>query len=183
MTGNYSLILPLMAGNILAWAVSRKFGPVDVYNAILLQDGVTLKHMPAYRGPQDYRNLPVSAIMTHDVVTVGATERASEARRRLKDTKASFRTYPVVSDEGALVGLLAREDLEGALADADLGGLVVGQQLVVAHPDTSIRDIANRMVARDISQVPIISAKESGKLLGYVTLNDIARQRFAEESD
>jgi len=183
MTGNYSLILPLMAGNILAWRLARRFRPIAVYNALLLQDGITLKRMPAYRGPQDYRNLPVSTIMTHEAVTLDKDELARDAVQRLKAAKATHQAYPVVTADGYLVGLLPRTDLLNAIPEAPVGTLVVGQEVLVAHPDTSIRDIANRMIARDLRHVPIISATHEGKLLGIVTLNDIARQRFAEESD
>ena len=139
--------------------------------------------MASCASSQDYRNLPVSTIMTHEVITLKKDELAQDAIARLKEREVSFQTYPVVTDEGFLVGLLRRDDLHGAIADADVGGLVVGQSLVVANPDTSIRDVANRMVARDLRHVPVISAKEEGKLLGIITLNDIARQRFAEEVD
>ena len=64
MTGNYSLILPLMAGNMLAWQIARHLQPVSIYNALLLQDGVTLRKLPAFRGAQDYRKLPVQTIMS-----------------------------------------------------------------------------------------------------------------------
>ena len=84
MTGNYTLILPLMAGNIIAWGLVKRLRPVGLYSALLLQDGITLKRMPAYRGPQDYRNLPVATIMTHDVITLSSRMPAGEALAGLR---------------------------------------------------------------------------------------------------
>ncbi len=183
ITGNYSLILPLIAANTLSWTIARRLRPLTIFNSILLQDGVILKRMPAYRGPQDHHSLPVSTIMTHEVVTLGNETTGREALARLKNLGTSFHTYPVVTAEGRLVGLLTRDDLRGSMPDADIGSLVVGQQLVVAHPDTSIRDVGNRLVARSLHLVPIVSARDQGKLIGVVTLGDIARQNFAEEVD
>ncbi|MCB1232997.1 MAG: chloride channel protein, partial [Verrucomicrobiae bacterium] len=50
MTGNYSLILPLMTGNILAYSLAGWLRKVPIYNAILIQDRVTLRKMPTYQG-------------------------------------------------------------------------------------------------------------------------------------
>ena len=183
LTGNYSLVVPLMAGNILSWAIAHRLGPINIYDSLLLQDGVTLKRMPDYRGPQDYRNLPVATIMTHDVVTVRASESVHEALARLETLKATHRSYPVVDEEGLLSGMLSLEELRSSSPEVKVGSLITEQTLVVAHPDTSIRDISNRMVARDLHHVAIISAQDNAKLLGIVTLNDIARQKFAEEGD
>jgi CIC family chloride channel protein len=139
--------------------------------------------MPSYRGPQDYRNLPVSTIMTHEVTTLDGTSPAATEVARLRDRKLRHTFYPVVDAQGHLLGVLNHDELHTAMPDLDTAGLVAGQELTVAHPDSSIREIANRMVARDLRMVPVVSQAEPGKLLGVLTLNDIARQRFAEESD
>ena len=183
MTGNYSLILPLMAGNILAWGLVKRLRPVGLYSALLLQDGITLKRMPAYRGPQDYRNLPVSTIMTHEVITLDARLPAGEVLKNLRNAGRKHTSYPVVDEHGKLLGILSDAELTTAMPDLETGALVVGQDLAIAHPDTSIREVANRMVAKDFQQVPIVSKANQGQLLGIITLHDIARQRFAEESD
>ncbi|MDA1005571.1 MAG: chloride channel protein [Verrucomicrobia bacterium] len=183
MTGNYTLILPLMAGNILAWGFAKRLRPVGIYNSLLLQDGITLKRMPAYRGPQDYRNLPVSTIMTHEVTTLDGSATVAENLKHLREARLKHTFYPIVDARGHLLGTLNHSELETAMPDLKTSGLVIDQDLTVAHPDSSIREIANRMVARDFRMVPVVSQADPGKLLGVLTLNDIARQRFAEESD
>ena len=49
------------------------------------------------------------------------------------------------------------------------------------YPDSSIRDAANTLVIKDVLQAPIVSRKDPTKLLGIVTLHDIARQQNAIE--
>ena len=44
MTGSYGLILPLMISNMIAYGLARHWRSVPVYEALLLQDGVTLPH-------------------------------------------------------------------------------------------------------------------------------------------
>jgi CIC family chloride channel protein len=56
-----------------------------------------------------------------------------------------------------------------------------GQNVITVYPDDSIRDAANTLVVKDVLQTPVVSRKDSRKLLGIVTLHDIARQQNAIE--
>ncbi|MBK1826916.1 chloride channel protein [Haloferula rosea] len=182
MTGNYSLILPLMAGNMLAWQIAKKLQPVSIYNALLLQDGVTLRRLPAYRGAQDYRKLPVQSIMSHDTFALDPKESLHSALKRISVSHKRYHAYPVVADDGRLAGVVTRHELEENGGDQLVEEMLEGQQLLSVTPDTSIRDAANRMIARDFQQVPVVSANDPRRMLGWLTLNDIARQQNAAES-
>ena len=181
MTGNYSLILPLMAGNIIAFSIARRLQPVSIYNALLLQDGVTLRKLPAYRGAQDYRKLPVQSIMTHEVFTLQAAETLASALKRISNEQGGYHAYPVVNDGGHLVGVITRHELSESAETMLVGELLEDQQILSVTTDTSIRDAANRMIARDFQQVPVVSPVDPKKLIGWLTLNDIARQQNAVE--
>ena len=58
---------------------------------------------------------------------------------------------------------------------------VEGHRIIEIYPDSSIRDAANTLVIKDVLQAPIVSRKDPTKLLGIVTLHDIARQQNAIE--
>lgn len=44
MTGSYGLILPLMLANMLAYGLARHYRHLQVYEALLLQDGIEIPH-------------------------------------------------------------------------------------------------------------------------------------------
>jgi CIC family chloride channel protein len=44
MTGNYSLILPLMFGNMLAYNIAERLRPTPLHDALLLQNGIHLNY-------------------------------------------------------------------------------------------------------------------------------------------
>ena len=46
MTGGYSLILPLMIANTLAYGIARHYRPTPIYEALLEQDGIRLHEVP-----------------------------------------------------------------------------------------------------------------------------------------
>jgi len=60
-----------------------------------------------------------------------------------------------------------------------IGEVIAGQDLLTVIPEASIHDAANRMVARNLRQVPVVSPDNPGRMLGWLTLNDIARQQNA----
>lgn len=181
MTGNYSLILPLMAGNIFAWGIARRLHTVPIYNSLLLQDGVSLRRMPSFRGNQDYGNLPVQAIMTCDVFTLLEDQSCAGARRLAARLGARFHGYPVLDHAGRLRGVVTRHQLEECPPNTTLRELLDRQDLLSVTAGTSIREAANRMIAHDIQQVPVVAATDPQKLLGWLTLNDIARQQNAAQ--
>ena len=186
MTQNYSLILPLMAGNFFAYMISVKLRPIPIYDALLLQDGISLKRLPAYKGQQDWRNLPVSTIMTHDCHTTIARYTAEENLELIEQEGHKHHGYPVVTGfgENKLVGMVMHHELQEFVAagnDKALDEILAEQSIISIHPDDSIRDAANTLVIKDVLQAPVVSRKDPTKLIGIVTLHDIARQQNAIE--
>ncbi len=186
MTQNYSLILPLMVGNLLAYMISVKLSSIPIYDALLLQDGISLKKLPAYRGDRDWRNLPISTIMTHDCRSAFGQLDAAANLERIQKEGHKHHGYTIVSNNNhqELLGVITHHELE-ELRDAgdkrSIGEWVEGHNTVALYPDDSIRDAANTLVLKDVLQAPIVSRKDRRKLLGIVTLHDIARQQNAIE--
>ncbi|MBT8038437.1 MAG: chloride channel protein [Verrucomicrobiae bacterium] len=181
MTGNYSLILPLMGGNMLSWAIARKLRPIPIYDALLLDDGVSLKRMPSYRGAQDYRNLPVRSIMTHDVVSALAWESAEDNLQRFGRSRSYHHAFTVVDEDDRFVGVVTLHEIKGCDPDTLVASIVAEQDVIHVHPEVSIRDASRLMIKHDIQQLPVVSRSDPHRLLGILTLNDIARQQNASE--
>lgn len=186
MTHNYSLILPLMIGNLIAYIISVRLRSIPIYDALLLQDGISLKKLPAYRGDRDWRNLPVSTIMTHDCRSVLGNINATENLERIEQDGHKHHGYPIVSSDNhqEILGVITHHELEEIKAAGDrqtMAEWVEGHPIIEIYPDDSIRDAANTLVVKDVLQAPVVSRKDNRKLLGIVTLHDIARQQNAIE--
>ncbi len=186
MTQNYSLILPLMIGNFLAYIISVKLRSIPIYDALLLQDGISLKKLPAYRGDRDWRNLPVSTIMTHDCRSVLSALDAEANLERIKADGHKHHGYPIVSSDNhnELLGVITHHEMEELAAASDprtMRAWAEGQSVIEIYPDNSIRDAANTLVIKDVMQAPVVSRKDTRRILGIVTLHDIARQQNAIE--
>ena len=86
---------------MIAYFISAKRRAIPLYDALLVQDGVTLRKMPSYQGVRDYQNLPVSAIMTHDIVSVDGGLNSAQNIEKLGTKK--HHGYPVINAEGGPV--------------------------------------------------------------------------------
>jgi len=180
MTLNYSLILPLMAGNMLAYFLASNLRSVPLYDALLVQDKVTLRKMPSYQGAQDYESLPIKTIMTHDLVTVRAEDAFTQALDSLEGK--THHGFPVVNRQGSLVGMIMLHEIFeqiDAESTATVGEFLQGQRLISVCPSDSIRQVVADLIREDVLQVPVVSKNQPDRLLGIVTLHDIARQQNA----
>ncbi len=63
--------------------------------------------------------------------------------------------------------------------DITVGEIVRGKPSVTVKPEQSIRDVAQTLVVDDVLQVPVVSTKDPRRMVGIVTLHDVARQQNA----
>jgi len=78
---------------------------------------------------------------------------------------------------GRLVGLITLSDLKRTLG-VDRGGArlseVISKNLELAHPDQTLYIVMIKLGRKGVSQFPVVSPKDASKLLGIITLHDIA---------
>ncbi|MBN2068199.1 MAG: chloride channel protein [Opitutales bacterium] len=182
MTQNYSIMLPLMLGNMISYLLASKWQTIALYDSLLLQDNISLKKMPSYMGEQDWRNLPIQTIMTFDCIKALCGDTAKQSLEKLKEFK--HHAYPVVNDDKKLLGMITHHELEEYARENSpktIKEIIRRQKLITVHPEQSIRDVAKILVVEDVMQAPVVNPTRPDRLLGIVTLHDVARQQNAIE--
>ena len=126
------------------------------------------------------RLLAASELMSREVITIGSDAPLQTAWRLFKMHR--FRHIPVV-DEGRIVGMLSDRDLYRALAPPELPstwadeqrsvGDIMSTGVISAHPDTSIRLVADIMFTGRFGAMPIVDPRD--QLVGIVTRSDVLR--------
>jgi len=122
--------------------------------------------------------------MTSPVITVGINNSIEHAWELF--TRKQIRHLPVVSDQGALVGILSDRDFIGLGFSFDTGisisrseqmalpvKEIMTTDVLTTRPSTELRVIAETMLSQHISAMPIV--EDSGRLVGILTTNDILR--------
>ncbi len=176
MTDDYRLIIPLMAGVIISMIVAERLHEDSIYTLKLTRRGIRLRRG---RDVDVMESVQVEEVMMRPPVTVPASLPASLlANEFLRTGRHGF---PVIDEEGGLVGIVSLEDYRRASnqGDVDLSKLTVEQittrNPITAFPDETVDMVLRRMAPRDLSRLPVVARDDPRRLLGVVRRNDIVR--------
>ncbi|MGD2067691.1 MAG: chloride channel protein [Gemmatimonadota bacterium] len=171
LTGDYSLILPLMASCIIATVVFSRVRRTSIYTEKLRRRGIDI-----FRGHElnILRGVRADETMDRDVTRVAEERHLTELLEALPDVRHD--AFYVVDGDGRLRGVIPLRDLQGALRYADaLGQVVLAGDLTreVRHvaPDERL-DTVLRAFARDLpGELPVVDG--DGRLVGVVTRRQV----------
>jgi len=119
-------------------------------------------------------SLKAEHIMTKNVMTVTPETTLEELLTIM--TRHHHMGYPVVDDEGKLLGIVTFEDISKVPASRRgevLVKEVARKKLVTAYPDSSVMEIYEKMSQYKIGRILIVDRKDHRKLLGIITKTDI----------
>lgn len=136
------------------------------------------------------QRVPVSTIMTKNVVKLNLTDDLTKAEMLFK--KHKIRHMPVVTGN-KIVGMLSYTDLlrisfvDAVDDDADVVDVtvynmftveqVMTKKLVSVNPETNIKDVAEILAEREFHALPIV---EGDLLVGIVTTTDLIKYLIAQ---
>jgi CIC family chloride channel protein len=170
LTRDYSIIVPLMLSNLIAFFISHRMQPLPIYETLLRQDGI---HLPSRELKASEGRLQVISAMRPVPGTLSARSTAADALARLGES--ALDAWPV-TDEGGLCGMLHRAELELAVTqgrgDQKLGDLLQARDPPShLHPDHELTLALERLGSRPM--LPVVSRSNARELLGVITLRDI----------
>jgi CIC family chloride channel protein len=172
MTYNYEVILPLMIATAIAYTVAARLSPLSIYESFLFQDGIHLGQAPK---TDALARITAASVMTRDVVTLPDDITVAEALDLIG--RIEFNGYPVLRD-GRMVGLITTGDLKRLEAENRQDYLiadVMTKKVVHSHPDQTLDTVILKLAQRELSQLPVVSRVDDTRLLGIITLRDVAR--------
>ncbi len=188
LTHDVNLMLPLLA----ATAVSDGF-TVLIMRRSILTEKISRR---GYHVTREYSIDPLEILfvrerMRVEVVVLQASMplHALFDGLQLRSDRTDFgqALYPVVADDGSLVGLLTRHRLvelrrTNPTSDQTLGDLSE-REFVVAYPDEPLRYVLERMATTGLTRMPVVEPTDRTRLVGLISLTDIlrARQRSLDE--
>jgi CIC family chloride channel protein len=171
ITQDYQILVPLMVANLLSFVISRRFQPIPVYHALLLQDGIHLPS-PATRAPNTART--AGHIMDAEAELVSPDLSIEAAWQWAQDQR--WPTY-LVGTRDHLLGTVTREQLRDASALA--GGSALVSSLVSegihVHPDHPLDVVIDRL-SQSGGVLPVVSRADVHRLEGMITADTLVRR-------
>ncbi|BDG48168.1 CBS domain-containing protein [Parageobacillus sp. KH3-4] len=123
----------------------------------------------------------VREVMTIDVEYCTPVDNVYEVAVKMRDLNVG--AIPVV-DHGRLIGMITDRDLVvRGIAEKRPGSTpvteVMSDKLITITPDASVQEAAKQMAEHQIRRLPVV---EHGRLVGIVSLGDLAINRYSDES-
>ncbi|MEO5820593.1 MAG: chloride channel protein [Vicinamibacteraceae bacterium] len=177
LTRDYTIIVPLMISNLLAYYVSHRLQRVPIYEALALQEGI---HLPSGDHRGGARSGTVSQAIRPIPPAAGPNCTVADA---LAATQGSaLEAWPVVAPDG-FAGLLPapalRDASDNGLGDAKVHALdrldhaTPAMTQMHLHPDHGLPLALERIHASGVRLLPVVSRANVRELLGLVSLADV----------
>jgi len=172
VTRDYTIIVPLMVSNLIAYFISSRLQKVPIYEALAEQDGI---HLPTAELRAQAGKSQVAHAMREAPIVLAPDTQPNAALDQVKDSLQS--AWPVADRQG-LYGMLRATELEKASANG-LSEKTVRELLqdelkfAHVHPDHPLSLALERMGSSGFRALPVVSRANVRQLLGIVLLDDI----------
>ncbi len=184
ISGNYSIIIPVMVSNTIAYLICRRFQHVPIFEVLTKQDGL---HLPSAERGREARILRVEdAMRPPPEVALRTEDTVRESLERAASAADPPGELLLVSWESGKWSCVKRAELQLAMeqghGEEPLRSAAPGTRLPRLHPDHPL-DLALRLL-RDSEFLPVVHRANPSRLLGVAGLEDIlAAYRRAPGAD
>ncbi len=166
LTGNYSLLAPLMLVCVVAMLVMRKNtiyekqvacrfeSPAHLGDFVIdILEGVKVKTL-AHKG-----NKPT-------LIPEGMT--LPEILDKIAPAKTTY--YPVVDDQGLMTGIFSMTDIRRILNEdipptLVIAGDIATRSVITVTPEAELTDVMKKLTARNLDEIPVVDIEEPRKVL------------------
>lgn len=170
ISGNYSIILPVMISNMIAYLISRRYQKVPLFDLLSRQEGIEL---PSLEEQREQPVLRVEHAMTPSKLTVVRSE--SLVAEALAMSAAEESNLMLVRFPTGRWMTLDRDELrryaEGDGKGKKLAEVATSPWLPTLHPDQPLDESLAAVQSGPV--VPVVSRVDPGKLEGVLTLEDV----------
>jgi chloride channel protein, CIC family len=178
VSGNYSIIVPVIVANTLAYVISRGLQPTPIFDLLTRQDGL---HLPSLEEQREQTVLLVEdAMRPAPTVVLDARDSVEQALRRAQDLAGTLLVRMSPSGWGSVTAdELKRLGGEGK-GQMTLGSLLT-RNLPYLHPDITL-EAALRHVYH-VPLVPVVHRADFRRLEGVISREDVLEKYKMMEAE
>jgi chloride channel protein, CIC family len=180
ITRDYTIIVPLMISNMIAFFISQKLQKEPIYEALSHQEGI---HLPTAQSRSQGDRVQVYQAMRTAPKTFPLDSPIGAILSEMKDS--TFNAWPIVDKNGlrtmvrnseiehAAEGLSSDTQLSQIPAFSSKDGHSLAHAVPHVHPDHSLSLAMERMGQSGVNVLPVVSRANIRQLVGIVALEDI----------
>jgi CIC family chloride channel protein len=173
ITGDYSVILPLLAAVMASMLVSGRFSRFSLYTWKLHKRGIDLA---GGREEGILKSLRVKDLMYREAHTVAPAATFSELSSRFLEAPVDY--LYLTGDNNELTGVVSFMDIRPYLKEEGLAPLVLAGEVatpnpVAVTPEETVHDALIKFGYKNVAQLPVVSDPHSRKLIGVLHRKEI----------
>ncbi len=166
-------LLPLLAGSSTAYLLALFLMRSSIMTEKLARRGTPIR---TEYSADFLDRVPVRDAVTRDVVTIAGSRTLTEVREWLatRDAPTVHQGFPVLDDDGLLLGVVNRRDL----LDANRDGRERVRDLMTERPavvfeENTLREAADHMVRANVGRLPVVSRADPRRVVGIISRSDL----------
>jgi CIC family chloride channel protein len=180
ITRDYTIIVPLMISNLIAYFISHKLQRQPIYEALSAQEGV---HLPTAQSRSQAERMHVRQAMRPPPAAVSPDLTIATVLHQMKESAVD--AWPIADGDG-LLAMVRSGDLEQAVDDGASNQIVAqilgedfqsgpttAEDIPHLHPDHSLSLALERMGTSGLNVLPVVSRANLRQLIGIIALDDI----------
>nr|WP_266171540.1 chloride channel protein [Dyella subtropica] len=165
-------LLPLLGACVAAYLVSGLMMRHTIMTEKIARRGV--------RVPSDYAADHLDRILvrdacSRDVVSLRASDSLAKVHQWMEGGSPATRHqgFPVLGDDGQLLGVVTRRDLFDHHPAETLVGTLIRRPPLVVVEGHSLRDAADHMVEADVGRLVVVDHANARRVVGIITRGDL----------
>jgi CIC family chloride channel protein len=179
VSGNYSIIVPVILANTLAYLISRGLEPVPIFDLLTRQDGLDL---PSLEEQREQTVLRVEdAMKPAPTPVLEAQYSVDQALRRVQDLTGTFLVRMSPSGRGSVTPDTLNRLVGEGKGELSLGSALPVRNLPYLHPDLTL-EAALRHVYH-VPLVPVVHRADFRRLEGVISREDVLEKYKEQEDD
>jgi chloride channel protein, CIC family len=166
-------LLPLLGGCTAAYLVSCVLMRHTIMTEKIARRGV---RVPSEYAADYLDQVWVSTVATKIVTALAGADTVAEVKAWLVSgaPEAKHHAFPVLAEDGALLGVLTRHDVLDSSKDPQLPlRRLLTRPPAVAFDNSSLREAADLMVNEGVGRLPVVTRAEPRKVIGMLTRSDL----------
>ena len=179
VSGNYSIIVPVIVANTFAYVISRSLQPVPIFDLLTRQDGLQLPSLEEQREETVLR--VEDAMQDLDAPLLNSNDTVDTALRRIEDAKQETFLVQIKPAGWNTVthDFLRKLNGEGK-GELSLLSVLPVRQIPHLFPDLPL-DVALRFINR-VPMIPVVNRADLSKLEGVVS-SDAVLKRYQSDHE
>jgi len=177
VSGNYSIIVPVIVANTLAYVISRGLQPTPIFDVLTRQDGLDL---PSLEEQREQTVLRVEdAMRPAPTPVLSAEDSVEQALRRVQDLPGNFLVRMTPSGWSTITTETLKRLAGEGKGEMTLGSTLPIRTLPYLHPDHTL-EAALRHVYQ-VPLVPVVHRADFRRLEGVISREDVLEKYKKQE--